>query len=596
MLAHQLLILIWFNRYRYMNVNLLITDNNLPAVTGISSVPSRPDQSNKGIKFSLNTDDKPLQVNNLEKPTTDNVDKKIQKREESLNESPHKLTQSVSQKIKSENSLKTEKETKSKEQIKTSNTIKQPRKQNNLTQSWLANNSIIVEHSNSTALVHSKEKVTTKIVPNSGRQLAQLTQINTNLPIGNSSTITGHVVKSSEIKLLHVTDKGQLGLKTVLPSKSNGENGLKAVSPNTNTLKNSPEGKKQLEKVNNTDKTSVLNKTIAETKPVADKRNTTESASQIPNNSSKNANVSTVKHTAENINPVTIQAKTSQAQPQPAALNPDKPVPTNQTDTKSNTIPNVSNPSSKEDIHTGNDIPENNSVQKLNKAEVQISINQQTSTEKIKDRSISTSNKNANQGSQQIFSHNNSHNIITEQTPSATKPTTAANTPGQNSSRDVSADIGRQIFESLQKSISQQGVDRQITIRLNPPELGKVFIKFQQHDNELTGLMEVSKNQTRFEIEQTLPHVIRNLADSGIHIKRLEVMLSNEQQSGQGTSSNQSLQSGGSQQQYSNNPGTSGNDMDAHEGYEWLANNNNYEDLGELQGTLITDSSINLLM
>ena len=108
--------------------------------------------------------------------------------------------------------------------------------------------------------------------------------------------------------------------------------------------------------------------------------------------------------------------------------------------------------------------------------------------------------------------------------------------------------------------------------------------------------MEVSKTQTRFEIEQTLPQIIRNLADSGIQIKRLEVTLSNEQQSGQGTSGNQSLQSGGPQQQYSGNPGTSGNDMDVHESNEWLAGNNSYENLSELQEALITEGSINMLI
>ena len=585
-----------------MNVNLLITDNNLPAVTGISSVPSKPDQSNKGAKFSLNSDDKPVQANNFEKPTTDNVYKEIQNREDTANESPHKLTQSVSQKTKSENPLKTENKTKPKEQTTDSSTTKKPSKQKNVIPNWPAVNSVLIEHGNSIAiehansvvLSHSKEGTTTKIVPNSGQQL---TQIISNTPAGKPSTITGHAVKSAEIKLLHTTDKGQLGLKTVLPAKSNGENGLKAALPNK--IKNIPDEKKQQERISNTEKASVLTKTIAETKSVPDKRNTTELKPEIPNNTNKSANVPTVKQTVENINPATIQTKISQAQPQPATINPDKSVPTNQTDTKSNTtqnVSNLSNPNGKEAIHTDNVFSENNSAQKLNKTSMQVSINQQVSTEQIKERSISTSNKNTNQGSQQIFSHSNTHTIITEQVPSTTKPATAANTHGQNSLRDVSTDIGRQIFESLQKSISQQGVDRQITIRLNPPELGKVFIKFQQHDNELTGLMEVSKNQTRFEIEQSLPQVIRNLADSGIHIKRFEVMLSNEQQSGQGTSSNQSLQNGGSQQQYSGNQGTSGNDMDAHEGYEWLTSNNSYEDLGELQGTLITDSSINLLI
>ena len=108
--------------------------------------------------------------------------------------------------------------------------------------------------------------------------------------------------------------------------------------------------------------------------------------------------------------------------------------------------------------------------------------------------------------------------------------------------------------------------------------------------------MEVNKSQTRFEIEQALPQIMRNLANCGIHIKRLDVMLSNEQQPGQGTLGNQSLQYGGAQQQYSANQGTSGNDSAFNQNSEWLSSNNSYENLSELQEALITDGSINMLV
>ena len=65
-----------------MNVNLLIIENNLPAATNISPVPPKPDQSNKGTKFTLPQDDKHSQVNRLEKPTTDNISKEIQNQKE----------------------------------------------------------------------------------------------------------------------------------------------------------------------------------------------------------------------------------------------------------------------------------------------------------------------------------------------------------------------------------------------------------------------------------------------------------------------------------------------------------------------------------
>jgi len=566
-----------------MNVNLLITENYFTPATSISSVQSKPDADNNGAKFSVATDDKYSQVSSLEKPTADNISKEIHDREEPVNESPHKFTQSIHKQTKSENPAKAENKTKPKEQIAASDTIKQPGKQNNLIQNWLAENSVAVEH--------SKKGTATKIELKAGQQLAQI--IN-NTPAGKPPPVTGHAVKSAEIKLLHTTEKGQLGLKTVLSAKSNGENGLKAVL--TNTLENNPAVKKQAETGNNTDKISVLTKTITETKSATEateKKNTTELAPEIPTNTGKSTNISTVKLTAEYFNLKTVQAKTSEMQPQPAGINPEKPALTDQTDAKANAslkISNSSNPNGKEAIHTSNDNPESQNVQKLNIAAMQVPTGQ------TKDRGNSTSDKSTSQGFEQILSHNNSQTIITEQTPSTAKNTTAANLTSQNSFRDVSADIGKQILESVQRSISQQGVDRQITVRLNPPELGKVLIKFQQHNSELTGLMEVSKTQTRFEIEQTLPQIIRNLADSGIHIKRLEVTLSNEQQPGQGTSGNQSLQNGGSQQQYSGNPGTSGNDMDVQEGNEWLASNNSYEGLSELQETLITDSSINLLI
>ncbi|MHC4109928.1 MAG: hypothetical protein ACYSUY_02575, partial [Planctomycetota bacterium] len=63
--------------------------------------------------------------------------------------------------------------------------------------------------------------------------------------------------------------------------------------------------------------------------------------------------------------------------------------------------------------------------------------------------------------------------------------------------------------------------------------MGKVFIKFEEQDNQITGLLEISKAQTRYEVERALPQIIQNLADSGIQVRRLEVMLTNqnEQQS-----------------------------------------------------------------
>ena len=591
-----------------MNVNMLITENNFAGTRGTSPVPSTPDASKKDAKFSLTTDDKHSQVNNLEKPTADYVRQEVQNRKEPVNKSPQDFTQSNHKKTKSENPCEAENKTNPKEENAASGTTKRANKQQNSVQSSLAEHFAAVEQSeegnatkkgqqnliksflaeHSLAVEQSKEGTATKIEPKVGRQLAQIIS---NTQTGKSPSVTGNAVKSAEIKLLHTTEKGQLGLKTVLPATSEGQNGLKAVLPDTS--KNIPADKKQPVTGNNTDKVSILARTIAETKSVTEKGNTKELMPEVPANTGKSTNVSSGKPAAGNINTVTVQSKASQTQPQPAGINPEKPVQAEETEAKtiaSQTLSKVLNPNGKETTLTGNNLSEIHAAQKLNIASVQVS------TDQAKDQGTSTSNKNASQGFEQMLSHNTSQTLFTEQTPAAIKNTTTANMPGQTSSSNVSADIGRQILESIHSSISKQGTERQITIRLNPPELGKVFITFRQQDSELTGLMEVSKPQTRFEIEQTMPQIIRNLADSGIQIKRFEVMLSNEGQTGQGTLGNQSMQSGGAHQQNSANHGMPGYNPDADESNEWLASNNSYENLYEFQEGFVTDGSINMLI
>jgi len=157
--------------------------------------------------------------------------------------------------------------------------------------------------------------------------------------------------------------------------------------------------------------------------------------------------------------------------------------------------------------------------------------------------------------------------------------------------------IGEQIRESVRTSLSQG--DQQITIRLNPPELGKVFIKFQEQDGEITGILEVSKQQTRYEVEQALPEVIRNLADSGIGIKRLEVVMSNTEQSQQQENKDQSPASGQNGwfgQNSSADSDTQPKNYDTNETNQWLTNT--YESTGftESQHTFVTDESINMLV
>ncbi len=106
------------------------------------------------------------------------------------------------------------------------------------------------------------------------------------------------------------------------------------------------------------------------------------------------------------------------------------------------------------------------------------------------------------------------------------------------SANDTAAAIRDQIFQSVQTSI-QQG-QREITVHLNPPDLGRVSIKFSEQGKELTGLLETANPQTRAEIRQAIPEIIRSLEESGISIRRLDVMLSDS--SGKSDLSRQSAQ------------------------------------------------------
>jgi len=83
-------------------------------------------------------------------------------------------------------------------------------------------------------------------------------------------------------------------------------------------------------------------------------------------------------------------------------------------------------------------------------------------------------------------------------------------------------DLGEQILDSLQASVTQG--QRQVTVRLQPPELGTVLVRFREQSEHLDGTLEVAKVETRRQIEQALPEVIRSLHEAGISIRRLDVM------------------------------------------------------------------------
>ncbi len=82
-------------------------------------------------------------------------------------------------------------------------------------------------------------------------------------------------------------------------------------------------------------------------------------------------------------------------------------------------------------------------------------------------------------------------------------------------------ELGEQILDSWQASVTQG--QRQVTIRLQPPELGTVLVRFREQGEQLDGILEVARTETRRRIEQALPEVVRSLQDAGIAVRRLDV-------------------------------------------------------------------------
>ncbi len=222
-------------------------------------------------------------------------------------------------------------------------------------------------------------------------------------------------------------------------------------------------------------------------------------------------------------------------------------------------------------------------LQNLNPAHVQVSTGQ------TKDNRSPTSGRGSNSNFEQILS-NNAQTPIAEQTPPLAQTAKAADNA---SPRNAFTTVSEQLQESMHTSLRQG--DQQLTIRLNPPELGRVFIKFQGKGDQITGLLEVDRAQTRYEIEQALPQLIRNLAECGVQIKRLEVVLTNQQEHHAFKDTSLAAeQDAWSEQQAGaerNNP-----DHDTFGTNEWLTNDPGYSEFSEPREMLIADDFVDVLV
>ncbi|MFB0552135.1 MAG: flagellar hook-length control protein FliK [Phycisphaerae bacterium] len=598
-----------------MNTNLLTIDNMLFTGAAVAAPPaSKPNTFTNATQFSRAADDTPPPSNTPES-TTDNIPTITQN--EPVNKPMEDFRHTLRKTAKVEAPQQDRDDTKSEQQDSAS---AKPSRAN-------PNQSLSTPEIPITLGALVKE-VATKMEPKTGRQLAEFIA---NLKDGASPPVPGKAAKSAEIKLLVTTDKGQLGLKTVLSNISKGtadtqleqgNNINKIPIPNSTVASTKAPGNGENAKelitnafVDDGSKTTVSNDKTAsgDTSVVAGSPKSSALSGKklgtdiLVDNDSKTTNEETTmtdksaipgneKTPTLNTNFPPVQTKHTEPPSQPVGITPEKTAPNAEKPSDSAAAaPDIVSESSggngKESPRAGNKLSDNPTVQELNVTAVQVSTGQ------TKNRGSSTSNDSSDSDLEKILSHNNPQTPVTEQSHNSAEGAKTASLPGQTSPSSVSAEIGKQILESIHSSLSREGQDQQITIRLNPPELGKVLIKFDEQDSQIIGLLEVSKPQTRIEIQQALPRIIQNLQDSGIHIKRLEVVLSEGKQPEQEALKDQSLQNGWTQQHDSTNSHWGGvNNPETNGINEWLINNNSYENISELQEALTTDGSINMLI
>jgi flagellar hook-length control protein FliK len=156
--------------------------------------------------------------------------------------------------------------------------------------------------------------------------------------------------------------------------------------------------------------------------------------------------------------------------------------------------------------------------------------------------------------------------------------------------KEVFDKVGEQLQASISKSVSQG--ENEVTVRLNPPELGQVVIKLQQQNGQVTGSLEFSRAETKAEAQQLMPQLVRNLQDSGISVKKLDVVQTQIDNSGQ-QQFREHVAGDGLPYQQQFGQGQSDN---YGLGYDWMSAEPVYAGIESLSESYIDDQAVNILV
>jgi len=119
-------------------------------------------------------------------------------------------------------------------------------------------------------------------------------------------------------------------------------------------------------------------------------------------------------------------------------------------------------------------------------------------------------------------------------------PATPAKAPGMNPAATIvyvdSPALDNQISAPIASALNRVG--QSVSITLNPPELGRMSIKFEQEGTELIGRIEFENAKVGEQLESSLPRVIQNLQDSGVAVREIQLVYKGGEQSYDGLPDN----------------------------------------------------------
>ena len=102
-------------------------------------------------------------------------------------------------------------------------------------------------------------------------------------------------------------------------------------------------------------------------------------------------------------------------------------------------------------------------------------------------------------------------------------PGPAAATPAPPAPPTDEPTVVGQLTETLRNQEAQAG--QEIVVRLHPPELGSVRMTLHTEGDHVRGVVVVDSARTYAELHQEMPGLVQRLADSGVDLRRLDIVL-----------------------------------------------------------------------